>query len=350
MSDQIEIQSAARLARLIELSRGIHHGIALGDAADDLLSDAAVRRVGVATQLTLATTEGMVRTMERGGQGLGVDWGHDNLQALRRWAGAQGVSGLQQSRDTGTSLLTTCPGYVERRGSAPATLRALRDGPATVTAPGHASLGAHSLVRTLPYSVVLALHGPGQVHPLTDLVGTTHGHPLAVPTAVAGAMLAQAATRRDEPLINAWLNVLETQLPADDPVTSRLSAAVMTAATHPRDPSRVPHLAPDRSAPSVLAAAVYTVLSHPEPEEIMLAMALASFGPDKRAVSAVAGGLLGARWGSTPMLQHGASRLELAWACDALATDLAMTAMLSPLSTQPDGQTWLPSWAARQSG
>ena len=37
------------------------------------------------------------------------------------------------------------------------------------------------------------------------------------------------------------------------------------------------------------------------------------------------------------MLRHGAARHESAWACDALATDLAMTAMLTPLGREPDG-------------
>lgn len=76
-------------------------------------------------------------------------------------------------------------------------------------------------------------------------------------------------------------------------------------------------------------------------------MALAGFAPDRRSTSAVVGGLLGARWGSTPMLRHGGARHELAWACDALATDLAMTAMLTPLGREPDGQAWLPSWDRR---
>ena len=80
--------SAPTLSKLIELSRGIHHGIALGDAADHLTSTAPVWPTGVATQLTLATTEGLVRAMERAGQGLGIDWGHENLEALRGWATA----------------------------------------------------------------------------------------------------------------------------------------------------------------------------------------------------------------------------------------------------------------------
>ncbi|OLT22131.1 hypothetical protein BJF81_13440 [Ornithinimicrobium sp. CNJ-824] len=91
-------------------------------------------------------------------------------------------------------------------------------------------------------------------------------------------------------------------------------------------------------------AAVYVVLSHPDPHELMLAMALASFFPEKHGISAVVGGLLGARHGSTLMLERGAARLELAWACDALGTDLAMTGLLTPLAKDPDGEPWLPSW------
>ena len=341
-----DIQSAARLAQVIEMSRGIHHGIALGDAADHLTSKAPVRPCGVATQLTLAATEGMVCAMERAGQGLGLDWGHENLESLRRWARIQGIPGVSPSRGAGVSVLTDLPGYAVRRGRAPATVRALRHG-APAAAPGHASLGAHSMVRTLPFAVMLALHGPGLAWRVPELVGTTHGHPLAAPTAAAAALLTASAADRASSLASAWLDVLDNQLLADDVLVPRLGAAIVAGTTDPRDPAQLVALAPDRSAVSVLAAAVYVAISHPGSDELMLAMALASFAPDKQSTSAVVGGLLGARWGSTPMLRHGAGRSELAWASDALATDLAMTAMLTPLAKEPDGVAWLPSWPAR---
>src|SRR5690606_19368414 len=91
----------------------------------------------------------------------------------------------------------------------------------------------------------------------------------------------------------------------------------------------------------------YAVLSHPGPDELRQALSLAALSPDQRSTSAVVGGLLGARWGSTPMLERGAAGLELAWACDSLATDLAMTAVLTPLGKEPDGESWLPSWGMR---
>ena len=343
----MDIQSAARLARLIELSRGIHHGIALGDAADQLTSSASVRHCGVVTQLTLATTEGMTRTMERAGRGLGLDWGHENLHALQRWGVSQGIAGVMPMRGPESSLLTALPAYGERRGSAPATVRALRHGPAVVSSAGHTSLGPHALVRTLPFAVLIALHGPAFTEPLADLVGTTHGHALTAPTARAGALLAARASDRTTSLAEGWSQVLDNHLPADDVLRPRLSAAILAATTDPQEPDQVKRLAPDRTAVSVLATAVYVVLSHPKPGEILLAMGLASFSPDIRSTSSMVGGLLGARWGSTPILQQGAVRHELAWACDALATDLALTAMLTPLGREPDGAAWLPSWSRR---
>ncbi len=98
------------------------------------------------------------------------------------------------------------------------------------------------------------------------------------------------------------------------------------------------------SAISVLAAAVYVVLSHAETDDLRPAMALASFSPDKRSTSAVVSELLGARHGSPPTLERGAVRLELAAESGALATDLAMAAMLTPLANEPDRQAWSPSW------
>ncbi|MFK5633729.1 MULTISPECIES: ADP-ribosylglycohydrolase family protein [unclassified Ornithinimicrobium] len=343
-----DIQSAARLAKVVEISRGIHHGIALGDAADHLTSTAPVLPGGVATQLTLATTEGLVRTLERAGRQLDHDWAHENLEALRRWATAQGIPGVAPSRDASRSLLTTLPAYAVRRGNAPATVRVLRHGPAALTAAGHRSLGAHALVRTLPFAVLVALHGPGFVWPVPELAGATHGHPLVGPVAVVGALLAARGADRSVPLDAGWLDVLDAHVPeGGELLKTRVGTAIMAAATDPQDPGQLAELAPDRSALSVLAAAVYVVLSHPEPDQLLLAMALASFSSDKQSTSAVVGALVGARHGSTPMLQLGAARLELAWACDALATDLALTSMLTPLGKEPDGQAWLPSWPAR---
>jgi len=289
----------------------------------------------------------MIRTLERAGQHLDHDWGHQNLESLRRWATSQGISGVQPSRDAVSSLLDQVPEYAVRRGSAPATVRALRQGSPAMTAAGHRSLGAHALVRTLPFGVLVALHGPQVAPAILEVVQTTHAHPLAGPVAVAGALLAARAQDGTTPLDAAWLPVVEGLPSEADVVKSRLGSAIMTALTAPRDPEQLARLAPDRSALSVLAAAVYALLSHPRPDELLLALALAAFSPDKHSTSAAVGALLGARWGSTPMLQHAAARLELAWACDSLATDLAMTAMLTPLGKQPDGEFWLPTWNAR---
>lgn len=345
--DTMDIQSAARLAKLIELSRGVLHGIALGDGADDLLSQAAVRPAGVTTQLTLATVEGMIRTMERAGRQLDHDWGHESLAALRRWAVGQGIPGVAPERSPGRSPLPQVPGYAVRRGSAPATVRVLRHGP-EVLAVGPKSLGPHALVRTLPFATVVAHQGPQCVWPAVEAARATHSHELIAPVVVGGARLGAAALKHTGGLDTAWLEEVD-RLEAEGAgvVATRLGAAVMAATTDPHNPERVLELAPDRSALSVLAASVYTVLSHPEPEHFHLAMALASFAPDKTSTSAVTGGLLGALNGSTPLLALGAARSELAWACDALGTDLAMTVMLTPLGREPDGTAWLAGWRER---
>lgn len=347
MSDTTDIQSAARLAKLIELSRGVLHGIALGDSADHLFSTAVVRPAGVATQLTLATVEGMIRTMERGGRQLDHDWAHESLASLRRWATGQSIPGVSPGRAPGQTLLAQVPGYAVRRGSAPATVRVLRHGP-QILAVGPKSLGAHALVRTLPFATLVAQHGPGSVGPAVEVARTTHAHDLVGPVVAAGTRLAAATQRREHGLAAAWLEEVDRlESEGAGVVAVRLGSAVLTAATDPHEPGRVAELAPDRSALSVLAASVYAVLSHPDPGHFPLAMGLASFAPDKTSTSAVTGGLLGALNGSTPLLALGAVRGELAWACDALGTDLAMTSMLTPLGREPDGTSWLPSWGER---
>ncbi|SOC52319.1 ADP-ribosylglycohydrolase family protein [Ornithinimicrobium cerasi] len=348
MSEQgLDIQSAARLAKLIELSRGVLHGIALGDGADHLFSSAAVRPAGVATQLTLATVEGMIRTMERAGRQLDHDWGHESLASLRRWATGQGISGVAPERGPGGSLLAQVPGYAVRRGRAPATVAVLRHGPEVLTL-GPKSLGAHALVRTLPFATLVAQHGPDCVWPAVETARVTHAHDLVGPVVAAGARLAAATQKGVDSLATSWLEEVERlESEGAGVVARRLGAAVMAASTDPHEPARVGELAPDRSALSVLTASVYAVLSHPQPEHFHLAMGLASFAPDKTSTSAVTGGLLGALNGSTPLLALGASRGELAWACDALGTDLAMTVLLTPLGREPDGTAWLAGWEAR---
>lgn len=343
-----DIQSAARLARLIETSRAVHLGIALGDAADHLISEAPVRRGGVATQLTLATTEGVIRAMERAGQGLDVDWGHESLESLCRWGRLQQISGVSPSRSTVASLLASVPAYAERRGSAPATVRALRHGPAQVQGAGQQSLGAHALVRTLPLGTLLPLNQESVTNIAATCASVTHGHPLVGAVAAVGVGLIATAAGQQHLLAQRWLEALQGPLSdVPDPVRNRVGAAVTAGTTAPSDPDQLAALTPDRTGLSVLAAAVYAALSHPDPADLPLAFALAAFAPDKQATSAVTGALLAARFGSTPLIHHGAARLELGWACEALGTDLAMTAALSPLGKEPDGQPWLPSWGQR---
>ncbi|WP_289017851.1 hypothetical protein [uncultured Ornithinimicrobium sp.] len=70
---------------------------------------------------------------------------------------------------------------------------------------------------------------------------------------------------------------MEGHLPADEVLKPRLSAVLLAAATDPKQPEQLEQIAPDRTAVSVLAAAVYVVLSHPDPGEFMLAMGLFVF-------------------------------------------------------------------------
>ena len=346
-----DIQSAAALTRLIETARAVHLGIALGEAADQLTSTAPVRRSGVATQLTLATTEAVIRCMEKGGQHLPFDWEQETLASLGRWGIAQGIEGVITPREGATpSFLSALPAYAERRGNAPATVRRLKQlvppGQTEVSEKG--SLGPHAMIRTLPIGAVLPLDGGA----LTDIAATcaraTHSHPAAIGSAVAAVNLVAAATQGAHvDLAGAWLEVINGLFGDGHVLRERFGAAISAAVVEPHDPQVLARIAPDRTAPSVLSAAIYAVLCHPEPDRFHLAMGLAGFSKDPSSASAVTGGLLGARYGSTPLLAYGAGRLDLAWACEALGTDLAMTAMLTPLGREPSGESWLPSWADR---
>lgn len=354
MSDNVptappDIQSAAVLAKMIEASRAVHLGIALGEAADHIFSEEPAIKSGVATQLTLATTEAVIRCMERGGQSLPYDWEHETLISLGRWGLAQHIPNVISPRDGATpSFLSTLPGFVQRRGSAPATVRRLREmiPPGQLEASPKGSLGAHALIRTLPIGAVLGMKKKELTNIAMESAMVTHNHPLSM-WSVAVAVNLVAAARDTDDLSAAWLNVLSEVLPEGHELIGRLGAAITSGVVEPCQPQLVKTFAPDRTAPSILAAAIYAVLSHPEPHQFPLAMGIASFTKDKDSSSAVTAALLAARNGSTSLLSFGAGRLELAWACEAMGTDLAMTAMLTPLGKEPSGKPWLPSWNMR---
>ncbi len=340
-----DIQSAALMARRVETARGMMLGLALGDSWPDQGSAADLIPAGVGTQLACATVHGLICALERGGRALPPEYAHTTFTALHQWAAAQKLTGTLTGRDrVPPSWLATVPGYAQRRGSAPATVRALRHGQGAPLDGSNNSLGAHALVRTLPVGLLAATLGPPVLAEAAAIAATTHGHPLASLSAPVAASLVWAAEVSPDPIpqtLDRWLNEV---IPEVAHTTDRIKTAVTAALVEPGDPDRLQALAPDRTAISALAGAVYCIASHPEPEALPQALDLAITARDARSTAAITGAVLGTFHRSASVIAAGAAQLELAWLATTLATDLAMELTLTPLGLQPDGTHWLTDW------
>lgn len=342
-----DIQSAAVMARMIHSARGAMLGLALGDSWPGVRQEGQPLSAGVATQLACATVDGVIRSLERQGRGLPPQFAHTTFTALQQWAAAQQIPLVHTGgRPMTSSWMAMAPGFVHRRGRATATVRALRRGEGRALDGSNNSLGAHAVVRTLPLGLLATTLGPGILAEAAGVAATTHGHPLASLSAPVGASLVWAAAAGTAPLptiLEEWLDLV----PEVPHTTDAVKTACTAALVEPGDPERLQAVAPDRTAISALAGAVYAIASHPEPEALPRALDLAAQAPDGRSTAAIAGAVLGTHHGPEPLVRCGAAALELAWLCETLATDLAMQLLLAPLGLQPDESQWLKGWSER---
>lgn len=102
-----------------------------------------------------------------------------------------------------------------------------------------------------------------------------------------------------------------------------------------KDTAALGRLAPDTSAVSALTGGLYAALSFPEEETVEQAIDFAAKAPDPDSVAAVAGAILGARYGYEAMPTRLLSRLEVGWALDRLAVDLS-----AELTQRQGGSGW----------
>ncbi|HEY0697372.1 MAG TPA: hypothetical protein VGD43_06135, partial [Micromonospora sp.] len=140
---------------LLPAVRGGLLGLLLGDAVGATGGTPTAHgtlRATCAGQLACCTVEGLIRAHVRDLQrGIchppSVVW-----NAYRRWAAAQGISGTQQpGLPEPDGWLAQVSLLGQRRGDAPATVRALRERVmGTVDSPVGPSIGAHGLTRSLP--------------------------------------------------------------------------------------------------------------------------------------------------------------------------------------------------------
>lgn len=331
-------------------------GLAYGEARALHLTgrtmDGPRLRCGVATQLAAFTADALIRARGRIDTEGQADLAPMLWTGLVRWAGAQGVApritGIYRDL-TGSSFpdgwLARVPGMRERRGSAPATVKALSGGIAgTPDAPVVTSHGSHGLVRSLPIAGLAALHAPHDVARLAfESCALTHGDPFAmhatVGTVICLAHVLRAGTDVDEALRVA-IQLLDGNAPPV--VTDRFRAVADARARNPRSLPQLLSLAADRSALSVAAAALY---SFGEDVDEDIEFVCRSAG-DQPAASAVVAAFHGVTHGTESLDPATVARLEAAWPMEVLGRDLAVALTEYPAG---DGETRLPmpGWPER---
>ncbi|MGW0479414.1 ADP-ribosylglycohydrolase family protein [Nonomuraea sp. NPDC003214] len=346
--------------------RGLVLGLALGDSVGrGAVPPAGPLLAGVSTQLAAFTIEGVIRAWVRGEhRGIchppSVIW-----HAYCRWAALQGIETHERHRRwaAGTARwpdgrLADVPELRERRGSAPATVRALnRPEQGGIERPSTHSRGCHALTRSLPLAVLSGNVAPDALAELAqDVAALTHGDPGAYRTTAAAAILAgrclTAGSLADAVASGPGL----PRLPEVSEILDEARTVCAAARQAPRDRARLAAIAPDATARSALSGGLYVAASWPGPDEAVDpvdavdALAFAATAPDGQSVAAVTGALLGALHGAGVWPDGLLGRLELGRIMDTLARDLVAQLTESPSGGaygRPKDPTWLtryPGW------
>jgi ADP-ribosylglycohydrolase len=341
------------------VARGCVLGLLLGDALGAVGGKPAPDAPMAATnagQLACYTTEGIIRA--------GVRYDHKGIcdppavvwHAYHRWATRQGITGVKRwGEDDPTQpwpdgWLAQVPALATRRGSAPATVAALRGGQqGSVEKPVGVSTGAHGLTRTLPSGLLLAL--PSDTGLLSaEIAALTHAGE-AVAAAAVGAGIVNRLAEGDT-IVGAAEHAQRECAPVLPEVAALpLAPALAAAHSRPWQLDTLKGLAPDARAASALAGGLYVAAScPPEPDRIREALLFAASAGDGGHTATVAGALLGTAHGVDALPVDLLARLELIWVGDTLARDLVREFTEHPSGSDhtkgPDPNWWFryPGW------
>lgn len=322
----------------IRAARGVMLGLLLGDAvgtAGGSLPATGPLKAGSGGQLACWTVEGMIRAHVRGmHKGIttvsGVTW-----SAYRRWAAVRGELPADSHR---SGWLVDVPALAERRGTAPATLSALKNGAqGSIETPVGTSIGAHAVTRTLPAG--LCDWWSSQPGPAAELAALTHVGEAITAAALGAELIGRLCT--GEPLVTA--------VPLARAATERrnlpaLPIDLAEPAAPANDIDVLRRLAPNGTARSALAGGIYVAAGVQRPEQVLDALRFAASAGDGGHVATVAGALLGAVYGPAGLPTAPLARLELVWAGDTLARDLIQQVVEGPSGSEytpgPDPTWW----------
>ncbi len=315
---------------------GLLMGDAVGAVGGQLPAQGALPATS-AGQLACFTVEGVIRASVRyNHKGIchppSVVW-----HAYTRWAAGQGVTGIEPwpAEVWPDGWLADVPALRIRRGSAPATVAALRGrARGTLDKPVGTSLGAHALIRSLPVGLAVGWLGR-PVAFAREIAALTHAVPAADVAGVGASLLAKlAGGHQFNEAVQRTLEDCATHVSRS--ATSILEEALTAAESDPRQIDVLRRLASDRQASSALAGGVYVAASFAEPDRIREAVLFAADVGEH--VAAAAGAFLAAAAGVFALPVDLVSRLELAWVADVLAQDL-----ISEIVDSPSGSDYEPA-------
>lgn len=281
-------------------ARGLMVGLLAGDAAGELLStseDDAVHGSCLG-QLACFTVEGMIRGLVRfEDKGIGNPV-YASWRAWCRWAVGQGIRPADfTDYPLSTGWLSAVGALKERRGSAPATVDAIRGHMGTMEAPVGTSAGHHALNRNAPAALFDSVCNdlPAAAR---ELAAMTHGHPDAWEASAAGALVLASALRADD--VDAAVGLALGRADSD-----RVAELVGRMGDHP--PS---------TAADALASGLRSVRAGGDLADV-LRRALES-GPG---AATFAGAVFGSLHGVAGLDLGLVRRLEMGWVADRLARD-----------------------------
>src|SRR4051794_37760206 len=272
---------------------------------------------GAGGQLACWTVEGLIRAHVRGvHQGIttaaGLVW-----DAYLRFGRLRGE--VPGAVDRSDGWLAAVPAFAERRGSAPATVAALRGGRiGTVAVPAGDSVGAHAETRTLPAGLCPWGDGPAALG--AELAATTHLGAAVTAAALGADLIAELVRGASHEEAVAVAATAPERLGLA-PGGIDLRRALVLARTGTTEARIMRGLAGDASGVSALTGGLYAAASA-SIGGIREALLFAATAGDGGHATAVAGALLGAQYGPERLPVDWLSRLELVWPADLLARDL----------------------------
>jgi ADP-ribosylglycohydrolase len=296
------------------------------------------------TQMTLFTTEGLIRAQVRRDSGA---WHPptDVHRAYLRWAATQSDWGPDERRkDTG--WLAREEWLYARRAPGLACLNGLGDDRmGTVEHPKNpGSKGCGTVMRSAPFGLLVGWEPELVFQLAVECAAQTHGHPTGQLAAGAFAVIVHGLTRGDalDGAVQHALALLGRR-PDHQETTDALQQALGAVRQGMPSPERVEALGEGWTAEEALAIGVYCALVA---EDVRHGLLLAvNHGGDSDSTGSVCGNLLGALHGETALPPSWIAELEGRGTILQLADDFAMEMTQAPALHGPAGSS--PSWLER---